>query len=296
MKLISPEFFSELSSLELYSRRIVDGFLSGFHQSSFRGYNVEFADHKSYQPGDALNAIDWKLLARTDRMYVRRYHEETSLRCLILIDSSRSMRFGRITKWNYSAFLASSLSFLMLRQKDSVGIWNFNEGLRKFLPPRSRRSHFQAVCSFLKEQKPDSGTLLAESINGLARNLKKRSLVILISDLLGDEEGLYSALRHLNYKKHEVIVFHVMSEEEVSFPYTGYISMVDSETGEKMELESGWLKKSYLTGLQEYRCKMKQFFLNSGIDYVFTDTSVPVEKVLGQYLRKRFFGRVNADF
>ncbi|MDD2717950.1 MAG: DUF58 domain-containing protein [Candidatus Wallbacteria bacterium] len=291
MKLFNPELFSEISRLELFSRKIVDGFLCGFHQSSFRGYNVEFADHKSYEWGDDLKTIDWKLYGRTDRLYVKRFHEETNMRAFILLDSSASMRFGQISKWHYANFLSAALSFLMLKQKDSVGIWLFNEGLKQLLPPRNRQSHFSNICSFLESKEPGSGTFFGESIQNLARNLKKRSLIILVSDLLGDEEQIFSTLKYLSHKKHEVIVFHVMAHEEVELPYQGYYSLVDSEKPDCLDLDIDWWKKLYQENLAKFRDKMLQFFIGAGIDYVFVSTKTPVEMALFEFLKKRRRGR-----
>ncbi|MDD5090429.1 MAG: DUF58 domain-containing protein [Candidatus Wallbacteria bacterium] len=288
MKFLNPEQFAKIAGLELFSRKIVDGFLSGYHQSSFHGYNVEFADHKTYERGDDLRNIDWKLFGRTDRLFVKRFHEETNLRSFVLLDNSASMAFGdSISKWDYSRVLCASLSFLMLRQKDSVGVWLFNEGLQAMVPPRAKKSHFTSICRFLENSSPGGKTFFGESIVGLARNLKKRSLICVISDFLGEEDQIFPALRSLSGRKHDIIVFHLLSGEEYELPYRGFYRVRDMETGDHLDLRLDAMRSEYQSAVNAGRRKVMDFCLSAGMDYVQHTTRTPVEKVLFEYLIKR---------
>jgi len=292
-KIINPEIYSQIANLELISRKILDGFLSGLHQSSFHGYNIEFAEHKQYVPGDNPSYIDWKLFARSGKLFSKKYLEERNMRTFFFLDNSASMGFGNPSKWNYSIITASTLSLLLLSKKDTVGLWLFNKEISSFLHPSGKRSYIRNICRFLEKAYPDGKTELGGSLFQLASNLKKRSLIILISDLFSDQESLFNAIRILSHKGHEIIVMHLLSNEELEFNYEGTKRIIDMETQEDILIDASYWRDYYKKTLSSNLNKFNEFFSKSSVDYMLVSTKVPIEKTLFNLLYRRKRGKVH---
>lgn len=293
IKFINPESYSKISNLELTSKKILDGFMNGSHQSSFHGYNIEFAEHKQFDSGDDPSLIDWKLYARTGRLYSKKFLEERNLRVFFMIDNSASMIFGTPSKWNYSVYFITTLSLLLLSKKDSVGLWLFNTEIKDILPPSSKRSHIKSICRILENAVPSGKTLAGESLNQVASNLKKRSLIILMSDLFSNTESLLRSIRILTNRGHEVIVIQILSPEELNFDYTGTKKIIDIETNESILIDTVYWREHYKKALDKYLLKYNEYFSKSNVDYLLISSKVPIEKALFNLLYNRKHGKVH---
>ena len=274
---LRPEVIQNIARLDLRARFIVQGFLSGLHSSPFHGFSVEFSEHHRYNSGDDPRDIDWQVFARTDRLYVRRYQAETNITGYVLMDLSRSMAYTyrqELTKFDYSICLAAAISYLMIHQQDPVGLITFDEELRHSLPARSR-------------SRPERGSHIAECLQRAASIIRHRSLMMVMSDLLADPETIIDSLRILRYAGHDVIVFHVLDEAEVSFPFSGSIDLLEPESGERQIVDARGIRSSYLGALQKLRDRFQQECFAIGADYVALDTSMPFDKALTEYLYQR---------
>src|SRR6516165_3209692 len=236
---LDPAILARVGFSPLLAKVVVEGFLNGLHKSPFHGFSVEFADHREYVPGDDLKYLDWALFARTDHYYVKRFEEETNLRCYLLLDRSASMAFGTglVTKWDYACFLASCLAYLVLRQQDACGLALFGAKPGLLVQPRCRRPHLRQLMRVMVENPPAGGTDMAGSLRVIARNLKRRGLVVVISDLIDDPEPTLRAIRLLRSHRHDVLVFHVQDAAELNFPFQGATQFRDLETGEELEID-----------------------------------------------------------
>ncbi len=286
---LDPAILMRFGMTPLLARRVVEGFLSGLHQSPFRGFSVEFADHREYVPGDDLKFIDWRLYARTDHYYVKRSEEETNVRCFLLLDRSASMAFGTrgLTKWDYACFLSSCIAYLMLKQQDAVGMALFGAEPGILVPPRCRNQHLHELMRIMVQNPPSGGTNLSESLQKIVRRLKRRSLVVLISDLIDDPESTVKAIRLLRSHRHDVVVFHVQDPSEKEFDFEGAAVFRDVETGDEMEVDPATMRELYLehiSGLQDFLVKQLR---EAGIDYEPLDTREPYDQALSAYLRRR---------
>src|SRR5262245_1976466 len=219
--LLDPEALARIGSMELVAREVVEGFVSGRHRSPYHGFSVEYADHRPYTPGDETRALDWKLLARTDKCFIKLFEEETNLRGTIVLDCSRSMSFksGAIDKLTYGCYLAAALGYLMIRQNDSVGLAVFDRSIRCYIPPRSTPIHFRRILGQLQDQTPGHDTDVGSILHELAERIKRRGLILLISDLIDNVDEIVRGLQHFRHRHHELIVFHVMDDAELTFPY-----------------------------------------------------------------------------
>ena len=286
---LDPKALARFGLTPLIARRVVEGFLNGLHRSPFHGFSVEFADHREYVAGDDLKFLDWYVYARTDHYYIKRYEEETNLRTYILLDRSASMAFGTqgMTKWDYACFLATCLSYLMIKQQDAVGLALFGDGPNLLVPPRSRLSHLHQLLRTMVQNPPRGTTNLSASLMAILRNLKRRSLIVLISDLIDDPETTLKAVRMLRSHKHDVLVFHVQDPAELELPFEGTLLFHDVETGEEIEVEPATVRANYLQKMGEllelYRSKLTQ----SGMDYQLINTSQPFDYALSAYLARR---------
>ncbi|MGH7340921.1 MAG: DUF58 domain-containing protein, partial [Candidatus Rokuibacteriota bacterium] len=235
-RLLDPHFVSKLTRLDLTARLVVEGFLTGLHRSPYHGFSVEFAEHRQYMPGDPLRHLDWKVLAKSDRKYVKQYEEETNLRAMLLVDTSASMGYASagVTKLDYTRQLAAALAYLMLRQNDAVGMFAFASGLGEQIPPRSTMGHIRPLLHLLDRLTPAGGTDFTASLHSLAERMTRRGLVILLSDLLDQPERIAQAIHHFRHRKHEVLVFHVLDPQEVAFDFRREAIYVDLETGERV--------------------------------------------------------------
>ena len=219
---LSPEIISRLNNLSLKARYIVEGFMVGLHKSPYHGFSVEFSEHRAYGAGDEIRHIDWKLWGKTDRYFVKQYEEETNLHSYIILDTSRSMEYksGNVSKLEYGNYLAAALSYLMINQQDGVGLVLFDNKIQKFLPPRSKPSQINAILTHLDNVGPGEDTDVGIVLHEMAERIKKRGLVILISDLLDDPDTIISGLKHFRHNKQEMIVFHIMDRKELKFNFS----------------------------------------------------------------------------
>ncbi len=286
---LDPQVLAQFGLTPLIARRIVEGFLTGLHRSPFRGFSVEFADHREYVPGDDIKFIDWLVFARTDHLYVKRSEEETNLRCFILLDRSASMAFGTegLTKWDYACFLSSCLAYLMLKQQDAVGLALLGEPQGLMIPARCRSLHLHQLMRAMIQNPPSGGMNLAESLTKVVRLMKRRSLIVVVSDLIDDPAETAQAIKLLRSHKHDVIVFHIQDPAEITFNFDGASLFRDLETGEEIEVDPSVVRGEYcrkMTELQEFWIKQLR---ESGIDYVPIDIHQPYDKALSAYLKRR---------
>ena len=288
-RLLDPHFISKLTRLDLTARLVVEGFLTGLHRSPYHGFSVEFAEHRQYMPGDPLRHLDWRVLAKSDRKFIKQYEEETNLRAMLLVDTSASMGYGShgITKLDYARQLAASLAYLMLRQNDAVGMFAFATGRAELIPPRSTLGHARPLLLLLERLTPGGATDFASSLHSLAERMTRRGLVVLISDLLDDPERIAQAIHHFRHRKHEVLVFHVLDPQEVAFDFEREAVYVDLETGERVTTRPQELRPDYRARVSAWRDQIRQFCIEKRAEYVPLTTDQPYDRALLEYLSKR---------
>lgn len=286
---LRPETVSKLANMNLVARLVVEGFITGLHKSPYHGFSVEFAEHRQYMPGDDIRHIDWKVYGKTDRYYVKEFEEETNLKAYILLDASASMAFSShiVTKLQYASYLAAALSFLMIRQRDSVGLLTFNDKIRRYLPPRSVMTYLSLILKELQTVQSGSKTDVAFTFHQLAERIKRRGLIIILSDLLDEPDKVLSGLKHFRHKKHEVIVFHVLDPFELNFNFSRNAVFQDMETGEKLPTQPWHIRGPYRKLVQKFITNYKKKCMENKIDYVLLDTTQEFDKALVQYLIKR---------
>lgn len=286
---LDPTILAKVGFSPLLARVVVEGFLNGLHKSPFHGFSVEFADHREYVAGDDLKYLDWAVFARTDHYYIKRYEEETNLRCTIVLDRSASMSYGTgtLTKWDYACFLATCLAYLMVRQQDAVGLALIGSGPGLFVPPRCRRSHLRQLMATMVQQAPTGPTDLASSLRNVVRKLKRRGLVILISDLIDDPQETLRSIRLLAGHRHDVLVFHVQDATELDFSFEGPALFRDLETNEEMEIDPASLRTAYLEQMRELCEFYRKGLAELGIDYHLINTGLPYDRALTAYLKRR---------
>lgn len=288
-RFLDPAVVARLGTLELKARTIVEGFLSGLHRSPFKGFSVEFTEYRQYMPGDDLSTIDWKVYARSDRHYVKKFEEETNLDCHVMLDVSGSMGYGArtMTKLAYGQCLAASLAYLMNRQRDAVGLTAFDERIVTMLPASARPGHLHAVLLMLDRLEAGRETNVSRPLNQLADSLTKRGMVVLISDLLDDPAEVVRALRHFHYRGTDVIVFHVLDADELEFPFERPTRFEDSETGEEVMAVPGLVRGPYLKAIGDLIERYRRELGSAGIDYTLMSTAQPLELALLAYLSSR---------
>lgn len=287
---LRPDVIQQVKRLDLRARFIVEGFLSGLHNSPYHGFSVEFSEHRKYTAGDDIRQIDWSVFAKTDRFYIKKYQAETNLDAYLLVDSSASMDFAagdRMTKMDYSICLAAAMGYMMINQQDSVGLMTFDEKLRTFLPPKCKRSHLTNVLATLARTKPTGKTHLAEAIHQAASKISKRSLIILLSDMLADQDEVIKALHHLKYRGHDLIIFQVLDYSEVMFDFDGQVSFEEPETGEEIQADPQGIRSAYLAELQRFIDEYKRQCQAVRADFVTVDNSMTFDKALLQFLVER---------
>jgi len=284
-----PEGLARIGNLELVARQVVEGFLTGRHRSPYHGFSVEYLDHRPYTPGDELRMLDWKVLARTDKYYVKLFEDETNLRAYILLDCSRSMGFrsGGLSKLEYGSYLAAALTYLMLRQNDAVGLVLFDNGVRMYLPPRARPTQFRRILDLLEDTEPANDTDVAAMLHEIAERVRRRGLVILISDLIDDERAIADGLQHFRHNQHEVIVFHVLDHAELTFPFERTSRFKDMEGGGWVVANPKMLRQRYLQRLGAFIERLKMDCFERKISYNLADTKTPYDVFLAAYLDKR---------
>jgi uncharacterized protein (DUF58 family) len=290
-KYLRPEVIRQVGRLDLRAKFIVEGFLTGLHASPYQGFSVEFSEHRKYVPGDDPKDIDWNAYAKTDKFYIKKFRAETNLSGYLVMDLSSSMNYTfrqELTKFEYSISLAAALGYLMIHQQDPVGLVTFDTAIRGFLPPKSRRSQLATILGILAGLKPTGTTDLAASLHQLASMIRTKSLVILFTDLLrSDPQKVMHSLHHLRHRGNEVILFHVLDEAEVKFPFKDLIIFEEPESAMKETYDADSIRSEYLTELERFRNQYKSDCFKANIDYVPVDTSMGFDKALTEYLIQR---------
>jgi len=298
LRLLDGEALAKIQRLELIARGVVEGFVSGRHKSPYKGFSSEFAEHREYAPGDNPRDLDWRVYARSDRYYIKQYIEETNLRALILLDASGSMAYtGRmaarhdgeaLSKFRYGQFLAASLAHLMINQQDAVGLSTFDTRIRRYIPARSRASHLRVILEELAATRPGSETSLAGIFHDLAERIRRRGLVIIISDLFDDVTEILRALHHFRYRKHEVLLLHVMAEEELTFPFDRWSVFRNLEVaGHRLQLDPLAVRSEYLARVRRFLRRLEIGCGQMDVDYVQLSTKNSFEIALAHYLAHR---------
>ncbi|MCG8584782.1 MAG: DUF58 domain-containing protein, partial [Pirellulales bacterium] len=289
-KYLKPEVIRQISRLDLRAQFIVKGFLQGLHASPFQGFSVEFSEHRKYTTGDDPKDIDWLVYAKTDKYYVKKFEAETNITGYLVMDLSRSMGYTyrqELSKFEYGICLAAALCYLMVHQQDPVGLITFDERIRQSLAPKSKRAQIGNVLSLLAKLEPEGETDIAKSLIQIAAMLRHRSLVMIFSDLLAEPEPVIRALRRLRHGGHDVILFHILDEAEINFPFDGMVEFEDPETDERLEVDASGFRRDYLEEINRFRDEYRRECFQTGIDYVGLDTSMQFDKALLEYLVHR---------
>ncbi len=288
---LDPQALARLKGLRLRARRIVEGYVSGMHRSPFHGFSVEFAEHREYVPGDDLRYLDWKVLGRTDKYYLKQYEEETNLVCRLVLDVSESMRYqseaAPLSKLEYAQRAAAALAYLVLHQQDRVGLVTFDDEVRSLVRPNGHPSHLKDLLQAMEEVLPRRKTSLGPVFHHLAERFQKRGIVVVLSDLFDDVAAIVAGLKHLRLRRHEVVAMHVLDPAEIEFPFRQSTLFRGLEQGPKVLTEPAALRKAYLAEFDRYLRRLKAGCRRQGIDYVLLRTDRPVEMVLSSYLASR---------
>lgn len=288
-KYLNPEIVSRLKSMELRARLVVEGFITGLHKSPYHGFSVEFAEHRQYMPGDEIKHLDWKVYGKTDRYYIKQFEEETNLRSYLLLDASASMGYASngLSKLEYASYLTAALTYLMIKQRDAVGLMTFDNKIRKFLPPRSIGSYMHRILSELENIRSENVTNVSDTFHEMAERINRRGLIIILSDLYDDPEKILLALKHFRHRKHEVIVFHILDPQEIRFSFNKESIFRDMETGEEIATQPWHIQNEYRRKVNHFienykrQCRMNQ------IDYVLLNTGDAYDRALVEYFNKR---------
>jgi uncharacterized protein (DUF58 family) len=287
---LDPKTLNKIKGLGLKARLIIEGMVTGSHRSPYHGFSVEFAEHREYVAGDDIRHVDWKVFGKSDRFYIKQYEEETNLNCTIVLDTSESMEYasGEVSKLEYGRYIAASLAYLVLQQQDAVGLALFDESLNKVIPPSTHGSHLKILLNEMescrgKGKKTAIGTVL----HNLAERVTKRGMIVLISDLFDDPDGLLSGLRHLRHRKHDVIVFQVVDHSELTFPFERLTRFVGLEALPTVLANPGALRKSYLEEFERFTSRVKKACQANRVDYELIHTDQKLDVALSRYLATR---------
>ncbi|HYG74711.1 MAG TPA: DUF58 domain-containing protein [Planctomycetota bacterium] len=297
-RFLDPKVIARISNIELVARLIVQGFLIGLHKSPYHGFSSEFSAYRKYAKGDSFKFIDWKVVARTDRIYIKQFEENTNTRCYILLDASGSMRFGGegaltegtspgIQKWIYGRNLAAALAYLMINQGDAAGLAVFRDSMADVISARSSTVHLHQLYTLLSKLQPEKTTDTEKGLARLPERFPKRGLIVMISDLLDDADKIISALKGFSYRRHEILLFHLLAPEEREFPYRDNTEFVDAETNEIITAQGSYIAKAYKEAMTAHTEKIKRFCRQSDIDFVPLSTSEMLSTALLAYLNKR---------
>ncbi|MBK48738.1 MAG: DUF58 domain-containing protein [Acidobacteria bacterium] len=289
VRFLDPAVVARIGSMELRARTVVEGFLSGLHRSPFKGFSVEFAEYRQYLPGDDLSTIDWKVYARSDRYYVKKFDEETNVECHLLLDVSGSMGYGSrdVTKLAYGSYLTASLAYLMNRQRDAVGFIAFDDNIVTHLPPSARPGHLRSVLLALNQLSLGTRSNVAKPLHQLADSLVKRGVVVLLSDLLDDPAKTIQGLKHLRFRGTDIVVFHLLDHDELTFPYDRLTRFRDMETSDEVMAAPLEVRDHYLSEIESLVSHYKRELGLVGIDYQLVDTSKSLDFALMSYLSTR---------
>ena len=288
-RFLQPETIARIARLEVVARNVVEGFLSGGHRSPYFGQSIEFAQHREYVPGDDIRRIDWKVWSKTDKYYIKQYEEETNLRTTLVVDVSESMQFssGGVSKYDYACRVAASLSYLLLRQSDAVGMVTFDSTIRQRVQQSSKMTHLTAMLAALENAKPQQKTSVADVLSKVADEYNRRGLIVLVSDLLADRAGLFKGLKLLRTRGHDIMIFHVMDDAELDFQYSGTTKFEGLEDAGDMICDPRALRDGYLAAMKTYLDELRRFCSQHLIDYQTIRTSEHLSAVLSHYLTHR---------
>ncbi len=288
-KYLQPEVVSRLKNMQLRARLVVEGFMAGLHRSPYHGFSVEFSEYRPYRPGDEIRHLDWKAYGKTERFYIKQFEEETNLKSYMLLDASGSMAYTshRLTKLEYASYLVAALSYLMIEQRDAVGLITFDKKIRKYLPPRSIRSYLPQILRELEQIQGGEITNIAATLHEMAERIRRRGLIIILSDLYDEPEQVISGLKHFRHYQHEVIVFHLLDPMEIRFDFRRNTMFKDLETGDKITTLPWHIQADYRQKVAQFIDNYKRQCRLNQIDYVLLDTSWSFDRALMEYLLKR---------
>ena len=301
-ELLPDEVANMLGRLEFLARRPKEGTINGRHTSPHKGFSVEFAEHRQYVVGDDLRNLDWRVYGKSDRYYIKQFIEETNMRVTILVDASGSMNYAgdeaiavgddkHVTKFEYARYLAAAMTYMLIRQQDAVGLVTFADGIKKYLRPAAKPSQIKMILEELRGTEPGADTRCADTFHEIAERIPSRGLVLVISDLFDDAEAIKNALHHFRWKHHELVVFHVMAEEELTFPFKKFDEFRCLEiAGQRVNIDPATIRASYLERVQDHLKKMEVACGQMEADYVPVNTNVPVEEMLYSYFTNRKAG------
>lgn len=289
-KYLDPDVVSKLSNMELRARLVVEGFITGLHKSPFHGFSVEFAEHRQYMPGDETRYIDWKLFGKTEKYFIKQFEEETNLKSYLLIDISKSMEYyseNNLKKIDYASYLASSFAYLLIKQRDAVGLITYDEDIKTYIPPHATKSYLKLILKELTQIKPEKKTYTSQSLDKIAEQIKRRSLIMIFSDFFDDPQKVLSTLKHFRHNNHEVIVFHILDPLEISFAFGKDAIFKDMESEEELTTQPFHIQKAYQSEMQKFIDFYRKECLMNQIDYVQLNTKTSFDIALMNYLRKR---------
>ncbi len=287
---LKPEVISTLDSLELKAKLLVEGFLIGMHKSPYHGFSVEFSEHRAYFPGAPIKHIDWKLYGKTEKYFIKKYEEETNLISHIICDVSASMNFsygGRISKFEYAKLLSASLLYLIISQHDAVGLTFFSDRIENSFPPKTSRAYLIKMLTAIENQKTGEDTNIASSLGKIAEKIKRRSLIILISDFFDDKDKMLKAIKEFKYNKNEVILFHLLDPTEINLDVGEESHFIDMENGAELITEPYQIRGEYRKSVQNFINEIKTECLNFGVEYSLITTDQLFDKALLNYFIKR---------
>ena len=290
-RFLDPELLARIGSLELLARAVVEGFMSGLHRSPYTGFSTEFTEYRQYNPGDDLRYLDWRLLGRTDRYFIKKYRADTNTQCHILIDTSASMNYAHgssVTKLQYAQYLAASIAYLLNRQQDAVGLFAFADKVHTHVPARNRTGHMRTVFGTLSMLEASGETRLAESLHQLAEILTRRGIVVLISDFYDQADPLKEAFQHLRFKGHDLVAFHVLDQNELDFDFTDPVLLLeDAETQEQMPVLPDVVMNGYRERMRQHVDDMRRCAAANHVDYEMLTTKQPLDFALFSFLSRR---------
>ena len=287
---LKPEVINQIKRLDLRAQFVVKGFLQGLHASPFHGFSVEFSEHRKYTVGDDPKDIDWLIYAKTDKYYIKKFEAETNITGYLVMDLSQSMDFTyrqQLSKFDYAVCLAAALCYLMIQQNDPVGLITFDEQIRNCLAPKSKRTQLGTVLAQLSRLRPAGTTDIAKSVTQIAAMLRHHSLIMIFSDLLAAEKPILQSLSRLRHAGHDVILFHVLDEAEVTFPFDGLMEFEEPENEDLLQVDAASFRPDYLAEVDSFRDRYRTECMQLGIDYVPLDTSMLFDKALLEYLQSR---------
>ncbi|MET0502868.1 MAG: DUF58 domain-containing protein [Candidatus Binatia bacterium] len=285
-----PRVLAGISNLSLRARWVVEGLMSGVHRSRSKGFSVEFEEHREYSPGDEIRRIDWKALGKFDRYFIKEYEDETNLRAYLLLDSSASMDYASdgVTKFDYGCTLTASLAYLILRQQDAAGVVTFSDRIDAFIPPRAKRDYLSQILHALENRGPAGETDVGKILEEIAGQIRRRGLVVLVSDLLDEPEKILKGLRLFRFKGNDVIVFHLLDPAELDLPFEGNILFEDlEELNLRVVADPRAIRKTYREVVEEFTSRMRKECHDNVIDYQLISTSTPLDQALASYLSWR---------